>query len=69
MQAEILDELDKLGSLCERPTASVYDSNAKGALSDYMQQNKYMMFDESEMMAYAEEAIATMNEDMARAAS
>ena len=69
LQAEILDELDKLGSLCERPTASVYDGDAKGALSDYMQMNKYGMFAEGDMMAYAEEAIATMNEDMAKAAS
>ncbi len=69
LQAQILEELEKLGSLCERPTASVYDGDAKSALSDYMQMNKYGMFEEADMMAMAEEAIQTMNEDMAKAAN
>ena len=68
LQAQILEELDSLGALCDRPTASVYDGQAKGALTDYMQMNKYGMFGEDEMLEMAQEAIATMNEDMAKAA-
>lgn len=68
-QAQILEELEALGSLCQRPVASVYDGQAKSALSDYMQMNKYGMFTEADMPAMAEEAIQMMNEDMAKAAS